>query len=163
MSPFIAVIDAFNRANVSYVVVGGFATVLHGYVRTTADIDFVIALDSVNALAAVRALESLDFVPRLPVLAESFANDQVRASWTREKGMTVFSLYKRDNPLIGVDLFVNYPLDFSQLLARSVEMDLGGVKVRTCDIDDLIAMKSAVGRPRDLDDIKHLKQIRDAE
>jgi len=54
-----AVLDALNRARVRYLVVGGVAVVLHGYLRTTADLDLVIDLAPDNALQAVKALTAL--------------------------------------------------------------------------------------------------------
>jgi hypothetical protein len=53
MSAFMPVIEAFNRAGVSYVIVGGVATVLHGHLRLTSDVDFVIRLDRANASKAI--------------------------------------------------------------------------------------------------------------
>ena len=44
VSLFEPIFEALNRAQVRYVVVGGFATVLHGHARLTADIDLVIDL-----------------------------------------------------------------------------------------------------------------------
>jgi hypothetical protein len=34
--------------------------------------------------------------------------------------------------------------------------ELGGVPVRVCGLDDLVAMKRAAGRPRDVDDLQRL-------
>ncbi len=35
-------INIFERNNVKYIVVGGFAVIAYGYMRTTQDIDFLI-------------------------------------------------------------------------------------------------------------------------
>jgi hypothetical protein len=43
-----AVLDALNRAQARYLVVGGVAVVLHGYLRTTADLDLVLHLTPDN-------------------------------------------------------------------------------------------------------------------
>jgi predicted nucleotidyltransferase len=40
--------DAFNRYGVKYVVVGGFAVIMHGLARMTEDIDFFIEDSSEN-------------------------------------------------------------------------------------------------------------------
>jgi hypothetical protein len=44
MAIFAPLFDALNKANIRYVVVGGLATVLHGYVRLTVDIDLAVDL-----------------------------------------------------------------------------------------------------------------------
>ncbi|MEE8125697.1 MAG: hypothetical protein V3T42_07795 [Nitrospirales bacterium] len=44
MAIFAPFFDALNRANLRYVVVGGLATVLHGYTRLTVDIDLMVDL-----------------------------------------------------------------------------------------------------------------------
>ena len=53
MSLFEPIFDALNRARVRYVVVGGFATVLHGHARLTADIDLVIDLSPAEVRKAL--------------------------------------------------------------------------------------------------------------
>jgi len=48
------ILDALNRAHVRYLIVGGVAVVLHGYLRTTAALDLIIQLDRDNVLRAIR-------------------------------------------------------------------------------------------------------------
>ena len=67
--------------------------VLHGHLRTTADLDLVVALDEGNARRAIRALESLGFRPRAPVPASQFADATARAGWIESKGLPVFSMW----------------------------------------------------------------------
>lgn len=45
MSLYVPVFEALDGLQVRYVVVGGLATVLHGYGRLTADIDLIIDLE----------------------------------------------------------------------------------------------------------------------
>jgi hypothetical protein len=45
MSLYVPVFEALNGMQVRYVVVGGLATVLHGYARLTADIDLMVDLE----------------------------------------------------------------------------------------------------------------------
>lgn len=45
MSLYVPVFEALNDMQVRYVVVGGLATVLHGYARLTADIDLMVDLE----------------------------------------------------------------------------------------------------------------------
>lgn len=62
-------LQALNSAGVRYLVVGGVAVVLHGHLRTTADLDLVVQLERENVLKAVRALAGLGYRPRAPVAA----------------------------------------------------------------------------------------------
>ncbi|OGI41479.1 MAG: hypothetical protein A2140_05615 [Candidatus Muproteobacteria bacterium RBG_16_62_13] len=161
MSHFIPIFQLLNEAKVRYVVVGGVATILHGYVRLTADVDLVIDLQAEEVQKTIRALSSRGFKPRAPVDPMLFADVAQRTRWIEEKGMEVFSLYHADDPGLTVDLFARHPVPFESLWARSVPMNLGGIEVRVCSIDDLIEMKRRSGRQKDLADIEQLAKIRD--
>lgn len=148
-----------HDANVHYVIVGGLATVLHGYARFTADIDLVINLNKAEAEKAVKAIVGMGLKPRLPVDPLQFADSSIRESWRKEKGMEVFSFYDPNNPMLTVDLFVHEPIPFDKLASRSERMDIDGVIVQVCSIEDLIELKKRVGRHKDMDDIDHLREI----
>ena len=79
MSLFEPVFEALNGAQVRYVVVGGFATVLHGHARLTADIDLVIDLSPSEARKTLEVLVGLGFRPRAPVNPLAFADPEIRA------------------------------------------------------------------------------------
>ena len=66
------VLSALNTEGIRYLVVGGVAVVLHGHLRTTADLDLVIQLEPDNVRRAMRALTALGYAPRAPVQAEAF-------------------------------------------------------------------------------------------
>ena len=55
---------ALNASGTRYVVVGGVATVLHGYGRLTADIDLIVDLEESAAARAMRALAGPGLRPR---------------------------------------------------------------------------------------------------
>lgn len=159
MPLFEPIFAALSQRGGRYVVVGGVAVVLHGHVRLTADLDLVVDLEPEAARRTVEALGSLGLVPRVPVPAVQFADPELRQEWVRTKGMTVFSLYDPRNPLLTVDLFVDPPLPFDELWERAEVMGIGGVEVRVAAISDLVRMKEAVGRPRDLEDVERLREI----
>jgi hypothetical protein len=87
-----AILRALHAAQSRFLIVGGLAVVAHGYLRFTADIDLVIALDPGNARRSLNALASLGYYPRMPVPMADFANATTRETWIREKGMVVFQL-----------------------------------------------------------------------
>jgi len=162
MPLFEPIFETLNGASVRYVVVGGLATVLHGFARLTADVDLVIDLDPDEARRAMQALTALGLRPRAPVEALSFADPQIRAEWIRDKGLRVFSLWDPAHPMIEVDLFVEHPIPFDELWHRSEIVNLDRVSVRIASIADLIALKRIAGRPQDSIDIEALEAIRDA-
>lgn len=155
------IFTALNDADAAYVVVGGLAVILHGYLRATADLDLAVGLSTQNAQRAMDALASVGLQPRLPVAMKDFGDAATRAVW-KARNMTVFPLWDPANPLRSVDVFIDEPIAFDALRREAVWKDLNGISVPVASIDHLIAMKEQVARPRDLDDIAKLRQIRDA-
>ncbi|MQA90881.1 MAG: hypothetical protein GEU90_11675 [Gemmatimonas sp.] len=154
-----AVLLALNTAGVRYLVVGGIAVVLHGHLRTTADLDLVVQLTSDNILRAIRALEDLGYRPRAPVPAERLADPAAREAWSREKELTVFSLWSDVFPGLELDLFITEPFDFDDAYSRAVRVTLDTTTATVVSASDLIALKQAAGRPIDLADVEALREI----
>ncbi len=150
---------ALNEAGVRYVVVGGLAVVLHGHARLTVDVDLIVDLDEKEALKAIETLVGLGLRPRVPVNPRDFADRSIRASWTQDRGMQVFSMFDPSNPMRVVDLFVSHPVPFEELWSRSIVFELRETTVRVASIPDLIHLKRLAGRPLDQDDIEHLEAI----
>jgi len=160
VSVFEPIFQILNAGGVRYVVVGGLATVLHGYARLTADVDLAVDLAPEEATKMIQALVAKGFRPQVPVLPEEFANPAVREVWLREKHMRAFSLVDPTNPMRVVDLLLKPEVPFEELMARSQEVMLNRTKIRIASIDDLIALKQHAGRPQDLVDIEQLETIR---
>ena len=107
-----AVVDALNRAEARYLIVGGLAVMAHGYLRSTGDIDIVVALDRGNAARALAALKGLGYRPMVPVPIEDFADSAKRREWVEQKNATVFRLHSDGHRTAAVDLFLHEPFDF---------------------------------------------------
>ena len=161
MSLYLPLFKALNDADVKYVVVGGLATVLHGYARLTMDVDLIVDLAPEEATRVMQTLESLGFRPRAPVPALQFADAAKRKEWIEQKGMTVFSFHNPSKPMLTVDIFVHHPIPFSELLSRAERMVIDGVLVYICSIDDLITLKQQASRPQDMIDIEKLRRIQE--
>ena len=159
MALYEPIFETLNRAGVRYVVVGGVAVVLHGHVRLTADLDLVVDLSAGEAKRTIETLVSLGLEPRAPVDPLGFADPRQRAVWIKEKNMEVFSMWSRTDPMLVVDLFVEDPIPFEDLWARSEVVSLGNTSVRVAAIADLISMKRRAARPQDLLDIEELRKI----
>lgn len=132
----------------------------HGYLRLTRDVDLVIKLDADNVAAAFAALATIGYRPLVPVTARQFADRAQRERWISEKGMKVLNFFSDLHRETGLDVFVTEPFDFDREAAASLRAELSpGFLVPFVSIATLIAMKEVANRPRDLDDIRHLRWI----
>ena len=150
---------ALTNAGVKYLVVGGVAVVMHGYLRVTADLDLVLKLERSNLEKAVAALEGLGFRPRAPVPLIQFADREIRESWIRDKGLTVFSLWSPEHLGFELDLFVREPFDFESVYENAARVQLESCVATIIPLEALIALKESVGRPRDVEDVAALRAL----
>lgn len=155
-----SVLEALNEADVRYLVVGGVAVVLHGHLRTTADLDLVVQLTRDNVLRAIDALRTLDYRPRAPVDPRSLAEPEIRRCWIEEKNLMVFSMWSPSHPSLEVDLFVEEPFPFDEVYTRCLRVPLERIEATVIALDDLLALKRRAGRPRDVEDVGALESLR---
>ena len=138
------VCEALNRSRAKYLVIGGVACVLHGYVRATTDVDILIERTPENAERVLDALSTIGY---------GFARE-----WTPGE------LLKRPVTVIGddpaVDVFtVAWKVKYEQAAKRSSSVDIDGVSIPLISIDDLIETKRT-GRALDAADIEALEEIK---
>lgn len=148
-----------HNAGVRYLVVGGVAVILHGFVRATADLDLMVALDKPNVLIFLGLMKNKGYRPKAPVPIESFADAETRKAWIAEKGMKVFSLYHPERLEELIDVFVEEQIPFKEAYERRKISQIGSTPVSIMEIPDLIALKRKAGRPQDLQDIVGLDHI----
>ncbi len=153
------IFKALADAEVDYVVVGGFAVIMHGHLRATSDLDLVVGLQPDNCAKALSALSGIGLRPRLPVDLADFANPSIREDWVQNRNMLVLQLWDPTNPERSVDVFVREPLDFRAMLTEAVDKELDGVPIRIASIRHLIQLKQIAGRPQDLSDIEALRIV----
>src|SRR5512140_2172405 len=156
-----AIVRSLNAAGVRYLIAGGLAVVAHGYMRFTADVDIVLAFDEDNLNEAIRALSGLGYRPRAPVDFTEFADSEKRHAWIHDRGLAVFSIFSPVHAATEIDIFVEPPFDFDRAYRKCTRLEVApGVEACFVGLDDLIEMKRSVGRPQDMDDIRHLEQRR---
>jgi hypothetical protein len=137
--------------SVDFVVVGGVAATAHGSVAFTQDLDISYAPDSDNLGRLGDVLVSIGARLRGVTDDVPFVPDGRTLRRTR-----VLTL---DTPLGWVDLQPDGAPVYERLRARALVTDLGGVEVRVASLEDLIAMKKAAGRPKDLVAVEELEAI----
>lgn len=141
---------ALERHAVDYVTVGGFAVIAHGAIRATADVDLVPGPDPANLRRLAAALVSLeaepDGEPETTIDADLLA---------RDANMRFRTSCGQVDVLSRADLAARY----GSLRARAIQAEAAGVTVTVVSRDDLIALKAATGRDRDLLDIGDLLAV----
>jgi len=138
---------------VDFVVIGGIAAVMHGSPRMTQDVDVCFAADAANLEALGRALDDLH--ARLSGVPENipFVPDARTL-----KGIEVLTLETDAGRLDVLARPAGAP-GYEALRSRAERMDIGACAVLVASIRDLVAMKRAAGRPKDLGDIAELEAI----
>jgi predicted nucleotidyltransferase len=117
-------VGAFERAEIPYVLIGGLASSVHGRPRTSRDIDVLVRhADAKHALQALGGA--------------GFATEETNPQW-------IFKATKDD---VQVDLIFWLKGDIyldEEMLERSEERDLDGVRVRVIPPEDLIVVKAVI-------------------
>jgi hypothetical protein len=151
------------EGQVQYVLVGGMAVQLHGYMRSTFDIDLVLAMNDENLVRFIEVAKRFGLTPSMPVSIDSLRNAEQIEIWHREKGMLAFALRE---PQIGggvVDILVRPEVPYEQLKKNAIEGILFSQQVWIAAIDDLLTMKRVANRPKDRLDIEALEKIKRGE
>ncbi len=150
----------FELKSVRYLVVGGMAVNLYGYVRLTMDLDILVDLSNENLSKIVDTMEKFSYTPRVPVNPRELISREKRNEWITEKKAVVFTFIDPQNPFKHVDIFLSNPINFNKAYSGREVITAGDVKINIVSMDDLITMKRSSGRPRDLEDAKHLERIK---
>lgn len=143
------ILRALAKHGVEYVLIGGLAVQTHGHVRTTNDADLIPAPDPANLKRLAAALHDLD----ARVLNPGEEDTEVSAGMLPRA--TIWQFATRDG---GIDVMHEVPggRPYEELSERALRVMLGDIEVPVVDLDDLIQMKLARGRPTDLADVAAL-------
>lgn len=160
---YLDLFSALDRYQVDYVLIGGLAISLHGIERATMDIDVTVAMTPENLSALVAMARELGMTPVLPVALDTLTDLDQLARWHRERNLDAFALRAPGAAGVTLDVLLYPPVDFATLRQNAIALRAGDVPVFVASIDDLIALKQAVGRPIDLADIEHLKRLKASE
>ena len=155
MIDFQKMLSELSTHGVRFVIVGGVAATVHGSSRLTHDLDIVYARDPENLGRMVRALASHEPYLRGAPPGLPFRFDEP----TLQAGLN-FALTTDLGPM---DLLgeITGGGRFEDLVDRTVEISLFGLKFSCLDLETLITVKRAAGRPKDLETVAELESIRD--
>jgi hypothetical protein len=122
--------------------VGGYAVCYHGYYRTTADIDFWIAVGAENAVKLVRLIREFGFA--VPELSEELFLAKGRIIRMGVEPMRIELLTEISG------------CDFTDCYERRLRATIDGLEVDIISRSDLILNKLKAGRLKDLNDAQRL-------
>lgn len=161
---FFELLGTLSDRQVEFVVIGGFAVILHGAERFTKDVDIVPEPSAENLARLWDALAELEASPaELP----DFRPEEIPVPFTLEgliEGGGNWMLHTRLGR-IDVMQWVSGIESYEDLRTNSVATNVSqiGATVMFAGLDDLIAMKQAAGRPQDLIDITALRMAHGLE
>jgi predicted nucleotidyltransferase len=138
---------SLNGHKARYLVIGASAFPVYGYARATLDLDLFIDPTPENA-ARVRAALT-DFGYDLTDVSV----DELR---TKKVLIRQYALETDIHPFVK-------GITFEDAWARRVNDHIKGVPVAFACLDDLIRMKEAAGRPKDLEDLRVLRRLREGK
>lgn len=143
---FVEFLELLDKHQVDFLLVGGYAVILHGFVRSTGDMDLWVlkTKENYNKLEKVYG----DF--GAPIFSEyDFINDNY----------DVWSIGSEPNKIEIITAIKG--LIFNESRKLCVWFELDKIKIPFIDFDDLIKTKTATGRYKDLADIEQLKKLKD--
>ncbi len=124
------------------------------------DVNITVAMNPDNLAALIEAARELKLSPVLPVSLESLHDLGLLRQWRAEHHLEEFALRTPDLAGVTVDVLLFPPVEFAVMAPRADVFKVAGTNIRVVSIDDLIALKQAVGRPIDLADVEHLQRIK---
>ena len=149
------VFQILDRHGVRFVVIGGVGARLLGSPTVTRDTDICYERSPVNLERLSEALTELEVRLRGVDDDAPFVLD---ARTFAAGDHFTFTSRAGDVDLLATPAGVG---GFDELDRRAVAFDLGEVTIRVASIDDLIRMKRAAGRPKDLIEVEVLAAVRD--
>lgn len=146
-------IQRLAGSGVDFVIVGGFAGVLHGSSYVTEDLDICAMLSPENVERLRTAFGDLNPVHRITHRKLSFLEHPgAGASLANLDLETEAGVLDVLGSVLGLG-------DYEALVRNAIEVPLFGRRCRVVSLDDLIRAKEAMGREKDLLTAKELRAI----
>jgi predicted nucleotidyltransferase len=146
-------LERLAGSGIDFVVIGGFAAVLHGSSQVTQDLDICAVLTEENVAKLREVLKDLNPRHRMTAQKLSFLD-------LPPPGTPLENLYLRtEMGVVDVITEVIGVGDYERLRAKAPTMMMGGKPVRVIAMEDLITSKETLARGKDLLVAKELRMI----
>jgi predicted nucleotidyltransferase len=138
-----SLLKSLKGHKVKFVIIGATAFPVHGYSRATLDIDIFIRPERTNAEKALVALKNFGY---------DVSDLTVDELLTKKILIRQYLVETDIHPYVkGVS--------FDEVWKNKVKSKFGDTFVWFASLDDLIKMKKAAGRPKDIEDLKYLIKL----
>lgn len=137
-------IQLLNEKEVKYLLIGGYAIGLHGYMRTTSDIDFWVEQSEHNARKIISVLEEF--------FGSEFKNLNPNDLLVKDE---IFRFGNIDGNII-VILTSLKELEFDKSYKNKISCNFNGLLIDLISRGDLIKNKLSTGRLKDIADVDNL-------
>ncbi len=143
---FIDFLEALNKHNVEYLLVGGYAVILHGYMRSTGDMDIWVNPTRENYVKLILAFRYFG-LPAEAITEEQFLDTDRYDVFTFGISPTAIDLMTKVKGL-----------EFEQSYQNSEIKETQGIDIPLLSYEALIQTKKSAGRLKDQADIEYLEQ-----
>jgi hypothetical protein len=149
-----AILTVLHRHGVDFVLIGGFAAVVHGSPLLTNDIDITPARERVNFARLSAALTELEAKVRAEGLEPMpFAHDADSLA-----AVQIWNLTTRYGDL-DISLMPSGTNGYEDLRRDAIEIELRGTKVLLASLADIVRSKAAAGRDKDRRALPVLREL----
>jgi hypothetical protein len=151
---FINLLERLVEAGVDFVIIGGFAGIVHGCTCVTQDVDICCDFSPANLLALQKAVSKLHPVHRM-------TPKRKKLELTEESSKQFKNLYL-DTDIGQLDCvsFINGLGDYQKVRRISELVKVRDTKLRVLSLNALIKAKKAMNRPRDKEALLQLEAIK---
>jgi hypothetical protein len=144
-------LQLLNKYQVEYLLIGGFAVVIHGYERTTGDMDLWLKPDNDNKYKFLQVLKEMNF--------EEESIEAIGAMNFEE--VKVFSMGEEPDK---IDFLTKVQgLKFEECYPQAFILKIENTELKVLNFNDLIVSKMVSDRVKDKADIEELTKINNAK
>ena len=153
-SDFLNLLERLVKAGVDFVIIGGFAGVVHGCTYVTQDIDICCDFSPATLLALQRAISDLHPVHRMTPKRKKLQ--------LTEKTCGQFKNLYLDTDIGQLDClsFIDGLGDYGEVRQESELIEVEEMNMRVLNVDALIKTKKSMNRLRDKEAILQLEAIK---
>lgn len=137
---------ALNKAEVKYVLVGGYSVIYHGFPRTTGDLDIFVEVSKDNYDKLAVAFEDFQ-MPLFDMTEDSFLHK------------IDINVYTFGRPPVCIEILKEISgFSFHEIYQNALETVFEEIQMKVIHLKDLRKNKKVSGRAKDINDLENLSE-----